>query len=112
SAIGFHNVEFRKGHIQDLALDVEVLDAALQANPVCGADPALAGQIRASELRRTRPMIPDAHVDVVVSNCVLNLVETRSKTQLFHEIFRVIKPSGRAVISDIVSSQPVPIEMQ
>src|SRR6187402_3593160 len=36
--IGFANVEFRKGRIQDLALDLERLDAALKANPIADAN--------------------------------------------------------------------------
>jgi hypothetical protein len=45
---------------------------------------------------------------VVVSNCVLNLVRDEEKRQLFAEIFRVLRKGGRAVISDIVSDEPVP----
>jgi SAM-dependent methyltransferase len=48
----------------------------------------------------------------VVSNCVLNLVAPELKRQLFEEIFRVVKEGGRAVISDIVSDQEVPLAMQ
>ena len=36
-------------------------------------------------------MIPDESVDVVLSNCVLNLVRPEHKTQLFEEIYRVTK---------------------
>jgi arsenite methyltransferase len=49
---------------------------------------------------------------VVVSNCVLNLVEPKSKRQLFDEIFRVLKKGGRAVICDIVSDEEVPKQLQ
>ena len=49
---------------------------------------------------------------MVVSNCVLNLVEPRAKRQLFEEIFRVLKLGGRAVISDIVCDEEVPQELQ
>jgi ubiquinone/menaquinone biosynthesis C-methylase UbiE len=112
NAIGFHNVEFRKGRIQDLALDLEKLDADLKANPIHDAKSFLAADARAEELRVTAPLIASDSVDVVVSNCVLNLVEPRAKRQLFQEIFRVLSKGGRAVISDIVSDEFVPLEMQ
>lgn len=111
-AIGHHNVEFRKGRIQDLALDLERLDAELKANPIQDANSFLAADARAEELRVTQPLIASEAMDVVVSNCVLNLVDPRAKTQLFQEIFRVLKKGGRAVISDIVSDEVVPQELQ
>ncbi len=111
-AIGFHNVEFRKGRIQDLALDLEKLDADLRAHPITSAEAYLAADARAEELRVTQPLIAGETVDVVVSNCVLNLVDERAKRQLFSEIFRVLRNGGRAVISDIVSDEPVPEELQ
>lgn len=110
--IGYHNVEFRKGRIQDLGLDLEKLDAQLKANPIQDADSFLAADTRAEELRVTNPLIASDSIDVVVSNCVLNLVESRAKQQLFGEIFRVLRKGGRAVISDIVSDETIPAEMQ
>jgi arsenite methyltransferase len=111
-ALGYHNVQFRKGRIQDLALDLERLDAELQARPISGAEAFLLAQRLADELRVRHPLVAGHSVDVVVSNCVLNLVDPRSKPQLFGEVFRVLKEGGRAVISDIVSSREVPAEMQ
>jgi arsenite methyltransferase len=111
-AIGYRNVEFRKGRIQDLALDLEKLDADLKASPIQDANSFLAADARAEELRVTAPLIASDSVDVVVSNCVLNLVEPRAKQQLFAEIFRVLRKGGRAVISDIVSDELVPEKMQ
>jgi ubiquinone/menaquinone biosynthesis C-methylase UbiE len=81
-AIGWHNVEFRRGRIQDLKTDL---------------DDAGGG-----------PLIADASIDVVLSNCVLNLVAEADRRQLFAELFRVLRPGGRATISDIVSDRPVP----
>src|SRR4051812_45494411 len=112
NAIGYHNVEFRKGRIQDLALDLEKLDSDLKANPIRDANSFLAADARADELRVTSPLVESDSVDVVVSNCVLNLVEPRAKRQLFAEIFRVLRKGGRAVISDIVSDEFVPEKMQ
>jgi arsenite methyltransferase len=112
NSLGFHNVEFRKGRIQDLALDLEKLDASLKDNSIRDANSFLTTDARAEELRVTAPLIASDSVDVVVSNCVLNLVEPRAKRQLFTEIFRVLRTGGRAVISDIVSDEPVPEEMQ
>jgi ubiquinone/menaquinone biosynthesis C-methylase UbiE len=110
--IGYNNVEFRKGRIQDLALDLEKLDAELQARPITDADSFLRADELAQELRVKHPLVADDSVDVVVSNCVLNLVEPKSKRQLFEEIFRVLRKGGRAVISDIVADEDVPEHMQ
>ena len=109
---GFANVEFRKGRIQDLALDLEKLDQELLATPIAGANSFLAAEELAAELRVRHPLIPTDSVDVVVSNCVLNLVDGREKRQLFEEIFRVLKKGGRAVISDIVADEDVTEDMQ
>jgi arsenite methyltransferase len=110
--IGYANVEFRKGRIQDLALDLEKLDAELRAQPIADADGFLRAEALAGALRVKHPLVSDDSVDVVVSNCVLNLVEPRAKRQLFEEIFRVLRRGGRAVISDIVSDEDVPAELQ
>ena len=108
SRIGYSNVEFRRGRIQDLALDLDALERVLADDPVADVDGLFAVQGIAEDLRRTEPMIEDESVDVVVSNCVLNLVDQRDKAPLFREIFRVLRRGGRAVISDIVSDETVP----
>jgi len=110
--IGYANVEFRKGRIQDLALDLELLDRQLQQNPITNAASFLAADELAEELRVKHPLIASDSVDVIVSNCVLNLVEPKSKRQLFEEIFRVLRKGGRAVICDIVSDEEVPEQLQ
>ena len=109
--IGHSNVEFVKGRIQDLRLDLEAFHQKLAANPVSSVEDYIASETVANDLRNTTPLIEDESVDVVVSNCVLNLVEPDLKKQLFEEIFRVLKVGGRAVISDIVSDEIVPEHM-
>src|SRR6185503_15063645 len=79
AAIGYNNVEFRKGRIQDLGLDLEKLDAELRRHPIESAESYLAAELRADELRVRHPLVSSDSVDVVISSCVLNLVEPRSK---------------------------------
>ena len=110
--IGYSNVEFRKGRIQDLSLDLDLLDERLSAEGASGVEGYLRAEEIAAELRKADPMVGDGEVDVVVSNCVLNLVEAPLKRRLFEEIFRVLRVGGRAVISDIVSDEEVPMELQ
>jgi arsenite methyltransferase len=110
--IGYTNVEFRKGRIQDLALDLERLDEELKRKPITNAASFLAADELAEELRVKQPLVACDSIDVVVSNCVLNLVEPKSKRGLFNEIFRVLRKGGRAAICDIVSDEEVPEEMQ
>lgn len=50
--------------------------------------------------------LPDASVDVVLSNCVINLCE--NKQAVFAEAKRVLAPDGRLVVSDIVAFSPIP----
>lgn len=71
--LGFNNVEFRYGDIEDMPAS-------------------------------------DSIADVIVSNCVLNLVP--NKTKVFSEIYRVLKPGGHFSISDIVLEGDLPDALQ
>ena len=108
AAIGYGNVEFRKGRIQDMRLDVTATEQWLVAHPVGDLASLQAFEAETARQRLESPLVPDASVDAVVSNCVLNLVATEAKGELFAEIFRVLRKGGRAIISDIVSDVEVP----
>lgn len=54
--------------------------------------------------------LPDASVDVIISNCVINLAA--DKSAVFAEMFRVLKPGGRVAVSDIALKKPLPPELE
>jgi SAM-dependent methyltransferase len=71
-AMGVSHVEFRKGHIEDLP-------------------------------------VADESIDAIISNCVINL--SPEKHRVYAEAYRVLRPGGRMMVSDIVLERPLPAEV-
>lgn len=106
--LGYDNVVFHRARIQDLALSLDEVDAYLAARPLRDVSGLAEFQAFTERLRVNAPLIAHDSVDVIVSNCVLNLVKDTEKEKLFSEIYRVLKRGGRVAISDIVSDEDVP----
>ena len=108
AALGSDRVTFKKGYIQDLALDIEATEQYLATQPVNSATDLQALLAAQAAQRVATPLIAGGSVSLVISNCVLNLVAEADRKQMISEIYRVLGPGGRVAISDIVADEAVP----
>ena len=56
--------------------------------------------------------LSDGIADVVVSNCVINLVPDEEKPKVFKEIFRLLKSGGRLAVSDMLTRRDIPDDVR
>ncbi|ABX08345.1 putative methyltransferase [Prochlorococcus marinus str. MIT 9211] len=110
----------KSGHVIGIDRNNEMLALSRQAAPIVAARIGfsnmtfLEGDIQALDSMQGNgeQLVKDASIDVVISNCVLNLVNPSDRERLLRNIKRVLRRNGRVAISDIVSNKKVPLNLQ
>jgi arsenite methyltransferase len=93
------------GHVIGVDMTPAMIERS-RANAAGGGYPNV--EFRLGEIEHLP--VADAIVDLVISNCVVNL--SPDKLQVFQEAFRALRPGGRMLVSDLVLTRPLPPELE
>ncbi len=108
----YANVEFRRGRLHDLQLDLDQLEASLQAHPAITSNDWLQTQAFTEQQRQSNPLVASDSIDAVISEGAVNQLLSSDRPQMLAETYRVLKRGGRVVISTLVSDEDVPFSLQ
>src|SRR5439155_254820 len=106
--LGFHNTEFRRGKIQDLRTNLDLVEQYLQRHPIRSVSNLADLRDYEKKIKHEQPLITNDSINIIISNYILNLIQPEDKKALFAEIYHILKRNKRITISNIINNEPVP----
>lgn len=105
-------VRFAKIDVRDLSEDLEATESYIERNPITGAESLEDFRVWRESQRDLAPALAGRSVDLVLAHSFQQLLRRDDRRRALQQLYWVLKPGGNLVLSDVISDEPIPPDLQ